>query len=43
MVFGQCVAEAGGDAFAAGCAAAGVTAAVTGACIDARGPAPGEC
>ena len=42
MVFGQCVAEAGGDAFAAGCAAAGVTAAVTGACIDAGGPATAE-
>jgi hypothetical protein len=42
LVFGQCVAEAGGDAFAAGCAAAGVTAAVTQACIDAGGPATAE-
>lgn len=37
-VFGGCVAQATGADFAAGCAAAGVTAAVTQACVDAGGP-----
>ena len=42
MVYGQCVAQANGDDFAAGCAYAGVTAAVTQACVDAGGPATAE-
>ena len=37
-VYGQCVAQANGDDFAAGCAYAGVTAAITQACLDAGGP-----
>jgi hypothetical protein len=42
MVFGQCVAEASGQDFADLCAAYGVTAAVTGACLDAGGPETAE-
>ena len=42
MIYGQCVEQANGDDFAAGCAYAGVTAAVTQACVDAGGPATAE-
>ena len=42
FTFGQCVEQANGADFAAGCAYAGVTAAVEGACIDAGGPATAE-
>ena len=41
-VFGGCVQEATGADFAAGCAAAGVTLAVTQACLDAGGPETAE-
>jgi len=38
-VYGGCVEQATSDDFAAACAAYGVTASVTGACLDAGGPA----
>ena len=38
FVFGLCGLTANGDDFAAACAAAGVAAAVTGACLEAGGP-----